>query len=107
MKDDKTSNQADIYGFLMQLDERQRAELYVEANLWQWPKMLDAIKPDGFDKMTNAEQRQHSEWRRMWHALNVCTSAYARSQAWWLVELERTEQQHHEWFIGGGFNWVS
>ena len=86
---------------LTRLSEDERNAAYVDANCWRWPTTLEQYKEAGFDEMGDSEKMADPTWKAAWWAIEQCTSEFGRSQAWWVIELGRTKEEHAAWIANG------
>lgn len=91
----------DLLAVLVALPEDERNAAYVDANCWRWPTALAQYKEDHFDQMTDMAKMEDPTWKTMWEAIHQCTSEFGRSQAWWVIELGRTREDHAVWIANG------
>lgn len=91
----------DLLAVLVALPEDERNAAYVDANCWRWPKALEAYKPAEWDGLDNKQKMEHPTAKAAWEAIHECTTSHGRSEAWWVIELGRTREQHAEWIANG------
>lgn len=82
---------------LGRLDAADRASAYVKANCCRWPDAISDLKPDGWER--TPERDNTEEFEQVWKVLHEMTSAFDRSQAWWVEKLGRTKEQHLGWWL--------
>ena len=95
------TKQTEFLELLEALPEDERCAAAVEANCWQWPKALEQYKEAHFDGMSNSQKMTDPTWEAAWGAIHQCTSAFGRSQAWWMIRLKRTREAHAAWWANG------
>ena len=75
-----------------------RGGAYVDMNCHRWPKIFSSIKPEEWGVMNNKERQEHPISRIVWDAIHKSTTRFERSQAWWVIGLDRTTEAHLEWW---------
>lgn len=84
---------------LGRMTPEQRAKAYVNLNTYKWPESMADLKPGQWENLTCEQRYRSEESRELWKALHEMTSEYERSRAWWLDELDRTTEEHLEWWL--------
>jgi hypothetical protein len=86
---------------LYELPEDARHAIYVDANRYEWPGIFADIKPEGWQEMNNKERYDHPSSKVVWDAIQMATTEFGRSRAWWTISLEETPEAHLEWWNNG------
>lgn len=86
---------------LYELPEDARHSIYVDANCFRWPEIFADVKPEGWEGMTDKERYNHPSAKVVWDAIQMATTAFGRSRAWWTIQLQRTPEAHLEWWNNG------
>jgi len=73
------------------ISEDMLARWYVDLNGWRWPSSCPLPRPDAWSDTATFEEKQSLVWP-LWVYIHAHTTAEARSRAWWLVALNRSEQ---------------
>ena len=77
---------------LVDIPEDMLARWYVDLNCWHWPRECPLpCPPDFVEEQTYVER--HAASKALWDYIHAHTTAQARSRAWWLVALQRTEDE--------------
>jgi hypothetical protein len=91
----------DLLAVLLKLPEAERNAAYVDMNCWQWPACLNKYKPAEWDDLDDRQKGEHPTAKAAWDAIHACTTSHGRSEAWWVIALGRTREQHAEWIAKG------
>lgn len=82
---------------IISLSLHQRGQDFCKINLYTYPHWAKA--PDGWEHLSDKEKYNHPDFIRLIAAMNLSSSQFERSQAWWVYQLGRTKEAHLEWWI--------
>ena len=86
------------FKLLEPLTSGQRAHCYVQLNKYDWPELLDELKPASWDSMDMRNRDGNYFFNVIWEVVIAVTSEFDRSRQWWREELKSTDQAHMEWW---------
>jgi hypothetical protein len=89
----------DLLAVLYGLTPQQRIECAHQMNRWEWPALLDEFKPDDWETLGQELQFENPTFRKIIGYWDVMISGWEGSWYHWRVGLERTAEEHSEfWF---------
>lgn len=89
---------SDLKSVVARSTDSELSKAYAQLNTFEWPGRFAEHKPAGWDDMSPDERLSEHGSKTLWDLLMRHTSPFGRSRAWWIYKLNRTGDEHLEWW---------